>query len=35
MVSEKQKGTVHRIVFTVPPTFDRKYGFNTYDLTLL
>jgi len=32
--SDKQKRTVHTIVFTVPPTFDLKSGFSTYELSL-
>jgi site-specific DNA recombinase len=32
--SDKQKRTVHRMVFTVPPVYDLKSGFSTYDLTL-
>ena len=32
--SDKEKRTVHRMVFTVAPTFDLKTGFSTYELTL-
>ena len=32
--SDKDKRTVHRMVFTVAPTFDLETGFSTYELTL-